>query len=109
MMGSGRRSAVRAASGGIVAADVLRLGVHLGLLRDWRRDGTAARKPGACSSRGTTGSQDRFGARERLMLVGERTVAAAVLVALELRRRAVVGRHLRVEEQRHDLFADRPR
>src|SRR4051794_37608371 len=91
----------------VVAADVLELGVHLRLGRDGRRDGAAAAtEPGGRGGGVAAGGEDRVGAGERLVLVAERAVAAAVraLGLLQLGSGAVVGGHLGVEEERHDLL-----
>src|SRR3954454_12422434 len=93
----------------VVAADVLDLRVDLGLRRDRGRDGAAAarvarRRRGGGAARG----EDRFGAGERLVLVAHRAVAAVrARRLLQLVRGTVVWGHLGVEEERHDLLADR--
>src|SRR5437763_12280948 len=97
----------RTAPAGIVAADVLDLRVDLRLRRDRRRDRPAARIARRRRGRRAAGGKNRLGARERLVLVAHRAVAAVrARRLLQLVRGAVVGGLLGVEEMRSDLISD---
>src|SRR5262245_15292549 len=75
-----------AAPAGIVPADVLVLALDDGARRDGGRDGAAACDRRGRDGRGAARGGDRVGAGERLVLVAEVAVRAAVLLLLERRR-----------------------